>query len=86
MKQFKKISRVALATVACSMALLSVAPDFAMRADAAASTGAETVSPQADVKVWVYQERADGWWKRLFNKTKGIWEGDWIYVGPATNP
>lgn len=34
MKQFRKISRMALATAACSMALLSVAPDFTMQAGA----------------------------------------------------
>ncbi len=85
MKQFRKISRMALATAACSMALLSVAPDFTMQAEAAASTGSETISPQADVKVWIFEERSDGLWKRLYNKTKGIWEGEWIYVGPPNN-
>lgn len=85
MRQFKKISKLAFATMACSMALLFMAPDFTIPVSAAASTGTETVSPQADVKRWIYEEREDGWWKRLYNGTKGVWEGDWIYVGPA-NP
>lgn len=85
MKRFRKISKMVFATAACSMALLSAVPCFTMQADAAASTGTETVSPQADVKVWIFEERSDGLWKRLFNTTKGIWEGEWIYVGPPNN-
>lgn len=83
MKQFKKLSKITLATMACSLALISGVPCFAIQIDAAASTGTETVSPQADVKVWILEERSDGFWKRLYNKTKGKWEGDWIYIGPA---
>lgn len=82
MRQFKKISKLAFATAACSMALLFAAPGFTLPVSAAASTGTETVSPQADVKEWIFEEREDGLWKRLYNGTKGRWETDWIYVGP----
>lgn len=83
MRQFKKASKIVFATAACSMALLSATPCFTMQVNAATSTGAETVSPQADVKRWIFEEREDGWWKRLYNATKTCWEGDWIYVGPV---
>lgn len=85
MRQFKKISKLALATAACSMALLFAAPSLTIPVNAA-SSDTETVSPQADVKRWIYEKREDGWWKRLYNTSLGIWEGDWIYVGPIINP
>lgn len=84
MKQFKKIGKLAFITTACSMALLFAAPNFTLQASAAPAD-TETVSPQADVKMWIYEEREDGLWKRLYNSTRGVWEGDWIYVGPI-NP
>lgn len=82
MKQFKKINRLAFATAACSMALLFATPGLTISVNAAAPTGTETVSPQADVKKWIFEEREDGLWKRLYNGSLGIWESDWIYVGP----
>lgn len=85
MRQFKKISKLAFATIACGMALMFAAPSLSMSVNAAAPTDTETVSPQADIKRWIYEEREDGWWKRLYNASKCIWEGDWIYVGPS-NP
>lgn len=85
MKQFKRISKLTFATIACSMALLFAVPGLTIPVNAAVSTGTETVSPQADVKRWIYEEREDGLWKRLYNTTRGVWEGDWIYVGPP-NP
>lgn len=85
MRQFKKISKLAFATAACSMALLFAAPGFTLQASAATPADTETVSPQSDVYKWIYEERADGLWKRLYNSTKGEWAGEWIYVGPP-NP
>lgn len=84
MKQFKKISKLAFATTACSMALLFAAPSFTLQASAAPAD-TETVSPQDSIRVWIFEEREDGLWKRLYDTTHGVWIGDWIYVGPP-NP
>ena len=85
MKQFKKISKKVFITALCSMSLLFIAPGYIMQAHAAVPTDTETISPQADVLRWVYEEREDGLWKRLYNTTRGVWVGEWIYVGPANS-
>lgn len=83
MKHFKKISKLVFVTALCSMSLMFAAPSHIMQAHAAAPTDTETISPHADVLRWIYEEREDGLWKRLYNTTRGEWVGDWIYVGPA---
>lgn len=84
MKRFK-IGRYVFAAAACSMALLTVTPNFSLPVSAATLPGAEEISPLADIITWVYERRGNEIWKRLYNATTNVWVGDWIYVGPATN-
>ena len=41
---------------------------------------ASEVQPySADIR-WVYQERNDGWYRRLYNFSNGTWIGEWTKV------
>lgn len=77
----KKISKMLLMTVLCSLSLLFAAPEFSLSASAATAPGGETVQPQADIIEWIYETRGTKVYKRLYNATTGNWVGDWIYVG-----
>lgn len=75
-----KLLRRAFAAVGiacCSMCLL-VTPVASLPVQAAA--GETTVSPQADIKEWIYMKADGKLWKRLWNGTAWRWETDWIYV------
>lgn len=79
MKKCKK-SKLTLATLLCSLALLFAASAFPLQVSAAAPPDTETAEPCADIIRWVYDFRDGKIYKRLWNGTKGIWIGDWIYV------
>lgn len=76
----KKISKITLMTLLCLLSLLFVAPSFSISANAATPPEGETAEPQADVLEWIYEQRGTKMYKRLYNKSKDIWMGDWIYV------
>lgn len=80
MKRFK-IRKLALVAALCSMSFLFTAPGLTMRANAATPPSSGSISPQADVLAWVYEQRGNEVWKRLYNTSLGIWVGDWVYVG-----
>ena len=77
----KKISKITLIAVLCSLSLLFVVPSFSITASAATSSGDEGVSPQADILEWILDYRGTHIYKRLYNTTTHEWVGDWIYVG-----
>lgn len=77
----KKVSKVALIAVLCSLSLLFTVPSFSMTASAATPPEEESIAPQADILTWVYDYRGTKIYKRLYNNTTGEWVGDWIYVG-----
>lgn len=76
----KKIIKISLMTVLCSMALLFVAPEFSIMADAAVPPQEETAEPCKDILRWVFTIRDNKLYKRLYNTSKCIWVGDWIYL------
>ena len=39
-----------------------------------------SIQPMSDVKEWIYKTENGKLYKRLYNTTKGCWEGDWIFV------
>lgn len=77
----KRISKITLIAVLCSLSLLFVVPNFSITANAATPPEEEGVAPQSDIIVWVYDYRGTQIYKRLYNTTTGEWVGDWIYVG-----
>lgn len=77
----KKISKMLLMAVLCSLSLLFVAPEFSISASAATPPSEEGIQPQADIIEWIYEQRGTHLYKRLYNASTGNWIGDWIYVG-----
>lgn len=84
----RKIRKVTLMTVLCSLSLLFAAPGLTISADAATPPGEGTVAPCADIIEWVYEQRGHELYKRLYNASTAEWIGEWIYVGeiPGKNP
>lgn len=86
----KKISKITLMTVLCSLSLLFVAPGLAISANAATPPEEETVAPCADILQWVFEQRGNKLYKRLYNTSTHEWVGDWIFVrdipGKGENP
>lgn len=76
----KKISKITLMTVLCSIALLLTAPEFSISVSAAKAPQEETVQPCADILRWVFDIRDNKLYKRLYNTSKCVWVGDWIYL------
>ncbi len=76
----RKISKIALMTVLCSLSLLFVAPELSISASAATSSGDETVAPCADIIQWVFERRGNKLYKRQYNTSTCEWVGEWIYV------
>ena len=76
----KKISKITLITLLCLLSLLFVVPGFSISANAATSPEEETAEPQADILEWIYEQRGTMIYKRLYNTSKGVWVGDWIFV------
>lgn len=76
----KKISKLTLMTLFCSMALFFVAPEFSISASAAVPPKEETVEPCRDILRWVFDIRDNKLYKRLYNTSMGVWVGDWIYL------
>lgn len=78
----KKISKITLMTVLCSVALFFAAPEFSIPASAAMPPQEETVEPCRDILRWVFDFRKSDnkLYKRLYNTSKGVWVGEWIYV------
>lgn len=86
----KKIIKITVMTVLCSLSLLFVAPGFSLSTSAATPPEEETVAPCADILQWVFDQRGTKLYKRLYNTSKGVWVGDWIFVcdlpGKGENP
>lgn len=76
----KKIIKISLMTVLCSMTLLFAVPEFGILANAAVPPKEETVEPCQDILRWVFDIRDNKLYKRLYNKSKCVWVGDWIYL------
>lgn len=78
----KKISKITVMTLLCSMVLLFAAPEFSISVSAATPPKGETVQPCADILRWVYDFRKSDnkLYKRLYNTSTFNWVGDWIYV------
>lgn len=76
----RKISKITLMTVLCSLSLLFVVPEFSIPASAATPPGEDTVAPCADIIQWVYERRGRYLYKREYNTSTGEWVGDWIFV------
>lgn len=62
----------------CCMCLLA-APVSTMPVQAA-SGNQNVAEPNRDIKEWVYGEKDGKLYKRLWNCSRGYFEGDWIYV------
>lgn len=62
----------------CSFAMF-MAPAATLQTQAATPPDT-TISPQADVKYYVFKDENGARWKRLWNSTKRVYEGDWIFV------
>lgn len=78
----KKVGKITLMTILCSMTLFFVAPEFCVTASAAMPPKEETAEPCKDILQWVWDFRKSDnkLYKRLYNTSKGVWVGDWIYV------
>lgn len=76
----RKISKITLMTVLCSLSLLFVVPELSIPASAATPPGEETVAPCADIIVWVFERRGRYLYKRAYNTSTDEWVGDWIFV------
>lgn len=77
-KTWKKL--ITLAGIAYFSFAAVFSPACTLTVEAAVKTE-ETVTPQSDVLRWVFKEENGKLYKRLYNATKGVWVGDWIYVG-----
>lgn len=64
----------------CCTLCLSVLPVSAAAAEPQSTGIGTTIEPQQAVKRWIYEERDNKLYKRLFNFSTGQWEGDWIFV------
>lgn len=68
----------AVGVASCCMCLLA-APVSTMPVQAA--TGNQNVAePNRDIKEWVYKEENGKLYKRLWNCSRGYFEGNWIFV------
>lgn len=76
----KKIIKFSLITVLCSMTLLFAVPEFSILTNAAVPPKEETAEPCQDILRWVFDIRDNKLYKRLYNCSKCIWVGDWIYL------
>ena len=76
----RKISKITLMTVLCSLSLLFVAPELSISASAATPPGEDTVAPCADIIQWVFETRGNRLYKREYNTSTMEWVGDWIFV------
>lgn len=78
----KKICKISLMAVLCSMALLFAVPEFSISVNAAVPPQEDTAEPCRDVIRWVFDFRKSDnkLYKRLYNTTTQNWIGDWIYV------
>lgn len=78
----KKIIKISLMTVLCSMALFFMAPEFGISVNAAVPPKEETAEPCRDILRWVldFRKSDNKLYKRLYNTSIGEWVGDWIYV------
>ena len=64
----------------CLCAGLLATPVAAMPVQANAPVEEPGISPNSDIIQWVFKVTDGKLYKRLYNHTKGIWIGDWIYV------
>lgn len=76
----KRIGKIILMTMLCSLSLLFAVPSFSIFASAATPPSEEGIDPQADIIEWIYMKRGAAIYKRLFNTSTGEWIGDWIFV------
>ena len=60
----------------CAMAVLT-APCTSLISYAAETMVAE---PRTDIKEWLFKVEDGKLYKRLYNRSTGLWETDWIYV------
>lgn len=78
----KKICKISLMAVLCSMTLFFAVPEFGISASAAVPPREGTADPCKDIIRWVYDFRKSDnkLYKRLYNTSTCNWIGDWIYV------
>lgn len=78
----KKIGKISLMAVLCSIALFFAVPEFGISVNAAVPPKEDTAEPCSDVKIWVldFRKSDNKLYKRLYNTTTHNWIGDWIYV------
>ena len=76
----KKVGKLMLMTLLCSMALFFAAPNFSIMANAAVPPKGETAEPCKDILRWVFDIRDNKLYKRLYNTSTCNWVGDWIYL------
>lgn len=77
----KLVKRIvaAVGIACCSLCILATPVSAPITAQAAASNES-VASPNYAVKEWVYLEINGKLYKRLYNNSTGMWEGDWIFV------
>lgn len=81
MKNNKTLRKLVTLTGIAYLSFAAVfSPVCTLTANAAVKTE-EGISPQSDVLRWYFKEENGKLYKRLFNTTKGVWVGNWIYVG-----
>lgn len=68
--------KIILGLSLCALSIF-IAPVTSITTHAATVTDIETC---ADIKEWVYNIVDGKLYKRLYNRSTGEWEGDWIYV------
>lgn len=79
--KIKKI--ISIAAFALTLSVCSLQPAVTASASnqvCSVERYGETVSPRSDVKRWIYKVENGKMYKRLYNASIGVWEGDWIYV------
>lgn len=80
--KIKKI--ISIAAFALTISVCSLQP--ALTASAANQVCSverygDTVSPQSDIKEWIYKIENGKKYKRLYNSSTDTWLTDWIYLG-----
>ncbi len=81
-------SLCAAAIVSCAVSLSLPAGAVPASEPAALLTGSarsveNSVSPQSDQLIWIYNTVNGKNYRRLYNLSTKEWVGDWIYIGEA---
>jgi len=75
-KKIRNKLKLSLGLLLCSIAVLS-APASTIVTYAAET---EAVEPCTDIREWRWKIEDGKLYKRLYNRSTGLWESDWIYV------